>query len=126
MEEIKTIIDDIGNAALEANTKIASLAIISNSGNIVHQTKNFDLTNQTNVILGVINGDNSFILNNSKFNVTYTSSEGIIGTNKNGMGYVIILPFQGGVLVSYAMPQADPIRALNFLKSFIIKLNGKI
>ncbi|MEJ2249023.1 MAG: hypothetical protein P8Y70_03495 [Candidatus Lokiarchaeota archaeon] len=126
MEKIKDIIDDIGNAALEENTKIASLAIISNSGKVIHQTKNFDLTNQTDVILDIINGDNQFILNNSEFDVTYTSSEGIIGTNKNGMGYVIILPFQGGVLVSYVMPKADPIEALNFLKTYTKRLNGKV
>jgi hypothetical protein len=36
MDEIKEINNEIGNAALGANIKIATLAIISNSDNIVH------------------------------------------------------------------------------------------
>ena len=54
------------------------------------------------------------------------SSEGIIGTNSKGMGYMILLPFQGGILVSYALPQAEPVKALAFLKRFTIKLNGQV
>ncbi|MFX0033987.1 MAG: hypothetical protein ACFE8E_14665 [Candidatus Hodarchaeota archaeon] len=32
------------------------------------------------------------------------------------MGHIILVFFQGGVLVSYAMPKADPYNILNFLK----------
>ncbi|KKM90317.1 hypothetical protein LCGC14_1239790, partial [marine sediment metagenome] len=39
---------------------------------------------------------------------------------------VIFVPFQGGVLVSYAMPQADPPKALTFLKTYTNELNGKV
>ncbi len=126
MDEIKKIIDDLGIAALESNTKIAGVAVVSDSGNIVFQTDNWDLTNQTNIILNVIKGDRSFILNDGKFSVVETTTEGIIGTNDRGMGHVIFAPFQGGVLVSYAMPQANPPKALAFLKSYAMRLNGKI
>jgi len=126
MDEIKDIIDDLGISALENNLKIAGFAVVSDSGNIVFQTKNWDLTNQTNIILNVIKGDRSFVLNDGEFSVVETTSEGIIGTNDSGMGHVIFVPFQGGVLVSYAMPQADPPKALAFLKSYAMRLNGRV
>ncbi|MFX1410962.1 MAG: hypothetical protein ACFFA6_11455 [Promethearchaeota archaeon] len=126
MDEIKKIVDELGITALESNIKIAGVAVVSNSGNIVFQTNNWDLTNQTNTILNVIKGDRTFVLNGTNFSVVETTTEGMIGTNDSGMGYVIFVPFQGGILVSYAMPQADPVKALSFLKSFAMKLNGKI
>ena len=126
MDEIKKIIDELGIAALEANTKITAVAVVSDSGDLVFQTDNWDLTNQTNIILNVIKGDRSFVLNDGKFSVVETTTEGIIGTNDSGMGHVIFAPFQGGVLVSYAMPQADPPKALDFLKSYAMRLNGKV
>ena len=126
MDEIKKMIDELGIDALESNTKIAGVAVVSDSGNIVYQTDNWDLTNQTNVILNVMKGDRSFVLNDGEFSVVKTTTEGIIGTNDSGMGHIIFAPFQGGVLVSYAMPQADPPKALAFLKSYAMRLNGKV
>ncbi len=126
MDEIKRIIDDLGIDALESNTKIAGAAVVSDSGNLVFQTDNWDLTKQTNVILNVMKGDRSFVLSDGKFSVVETTTEGIIGTNDSGLGYVIFVPFQGGVLVSYAMPQADPPKALAFLKNYAMRLNGKV
>jgi len=126
MDEIKKIIDELGIDALESNTKIAGVAVVSDSGNIVFQTDNWDLTNQTNIILNVIKGARSFVLNDGEFSVVETTTEGIIGTNDSGMGHIIFAPFQGGVLVSYAMPQADPPKALAFLKIYAMRLNGKV
>ncbi len=126
MDEIKKIIDELGITALETNIKIAGVAVVSDSGNIIYQTSNWDLTNQTNIILNVIKGNSSFVLNDGKFSVVETTNEGIIGINDSGMGHVIFVPFQGGVLVSYAMPRADPPKALFFLKTFAIRLNGKV
>ncbi|MFX0082549.1 MAG: hypothetical protein ACFE94_12445 [Candidatus Hodarchaeota archaeon] len=126
MNEIKNLIEDLGIAALEANTKIARIAVVSDSGNIIFQTENFDLTNQTKIISDVIKGIRSFVFNNIEFSVDETNTEGIIGTNDGGMGHLIFIPFQGGVLVAYAMPKADPMKALLFLKDYASKLNGKI
>jgi len=126
MDEIKKLIDELGIDALESNTKIAGVAVVSDSGNIVFQTDNWDLTNQTNIILNVIKGARSFVLNDGEFSVVETTTEGIIGTNDSGMGHIIFAPFQGGVLVSYAMPQADPPKALAFLKNYAMRLNGKL
>jgi hypothetical protein len=126
MDEIKKIIDELGIAAFEANIKIAGLAVVSDSGNVVFQTSNWDLTDQTNIISNLIKGDRSFVLNDSKFSVAETSSEGIVGTSEIGFGHVLFSPFQGGVLVAYAMSQADPPKALSFLKTYAMRLNGKL
>jgi hypothetical protein len=126
MDEIKKIIDELGITTFEANMKIAGFAVVSDSGKVVFQTDNWDLNNQTNMILNVIKGDRSFVLNDVEFSVVETTTEGIVGTANNGMGHVIFTPFQGGVLVSFAMPRADPPRVLSFLKTFAMRLNGKV
>ena len=126
MDEIKNIVDDLGITSLETNMKIAGVAVVSDMGKLVFQTSNWDLTNQTKFILNVIKGDRSFVFNDIEFSVVETTTEGIIGTNERGMGHVIFAPFQGGALVSYAMPGADPPRALSFLKTYAMRLNGKV
>ena len=47
MEEVKSIIDNLGNDVLEASVKIANVADIPDSGEMVYQINNVDLTNQT-------------------------------------------------------------------------------
>ncbi|MFX1427753.1 MAG: hypothetical protein ACFFBE_14970 [Promethearchaeota archaeon] len=126
MNEIKDIIDDLAIAALEANTKIASVAVVSDSGELIYQTENWDLSSSTDSILKILKGDRSILLNGIKFLVSDANAEGIIGTNEGGMGHIIFAPFQGGVLVSYVMPGADPHRALSILKKFALRLNGKV
>ena len=126
IKEVKEIIDELGITALETNMKIAGVAVVSDSGKVISQTDNWDLTDQTNMILNVIKGNHSFVLNDIEFSVVETTTEGIVGTADNGMGHVIFTPFQGGVLVSFAMPRADPPRALSFLKTFAMRLNGKL
>ena len=126
MDKTKNIIDELGIAALESNIKIAGVAVVSDSGKLIFQTSNWDLTNQTHFIFDVVKGDRAFVFNDIKFSVVKTNTEGIVGTNENGMGHILFAPFQGGILVSYAMPQADPLKALSFLKSFAVRLNGKV
>jgi hypothetical protein len=87
VEKIKKIIGKLSVAALEEDTKIAGVAVISKSGKVVYQTENFDLTNQENIILNVLNGESSFRLSNYRYTVTETFSEGIIAENDGGMGY---------------------------------------
>lgn len=124
MNQIKNIIDDIGISAFESNIMIAGLAVISDSGKLIYQTKNFDVSKHINSILNVIKGDQLFIFNDTEFSIVDRSNNGIIGTNKTGMGHVLFVPFQDGVLISYAMPKAEPITALSFLKNLSMKLNG--
>ena len=126
MDDIKNFVDDMGIAAFEANLKIAGIAVVSETGDVIFQTDNWDLSNETNDILNIIKGNKSINLNGANFSVTTASSDGIIATNEGGMGHVLFAPFQGGVLVSYAMAQADTSIALGFLKSYAMRLSGKI
>jgi hypothetical protein len=126
MDEIKKFIDDLGIVAFENSMNIAGLAVVADSGTIVFQTDNWDLTNQTNILQNIMKGESSITLSNTEFSIIKTTSEGIIATNSSGMGHVILVHFQGGVLLSYAMPQADPAKVLTFLKPYAVQLNGKV
>ncbi|MEM3564951.1 MAG: hypothetical protein QXR19_17110 [Candidatus Jordarchaeaceae archaeon] len=83
MVEINNLMEEIANASLEKNTKIASLALVSDTGKIVYQTKNWDLSNQTKTILDVVKGNKEFVLNNVKFSVTSSDPTRIVGINKS-------------------------------------------
>jgi hypothetical protein len=70
-------------------------------------------------------GGDSIKITDQEFILKGNPSEGIIGTNPSGMGYVVLVPFQGGILVSYALPQADPNKVLKFLKDSSLRLDIK-
>jgi hypothetical protein len=126
MEDIKKIVEDLGNNSLESNIGLAGVAVIADSKELIFQTINWDLHNLQTAISSLIEGDSSFILNDTKFNIVEKTSEGIIAASPDGRGYVLFLPFQGGVLLSYAMPQSDPKEGLEFLKKYAKKLDGKV
>lgn len=126
MEKIKKIIHDLGNDSLESNIHLAGIAVVSDSMDLVFQTSNWDLHDLNTAISSMIEGDPSFILNDTEFKIIEKTSEGIIATNPNGRGYILFVPFQGGVLFSYAIPQSDHKKAIEFLKKYAKKLNGKI
>ncbi len=126
MADIAQIIDDMGIAALESNVSLAGFAVMSDSGKIIVQTKNWDLSKQTNVLMGVLKGQKSYVMNNIAFSVVQSTPDGIIVASAGGMGYVIMLPFQGGTLVSYAMPKTDLSKILGFLKGYVPRLNGSL
>ena len=126
IEEIKGIVDDLGIEALETNSNIAAIAVVSDSGDLIHQTENIDLTNQTEMVFNLIQGDQSIIFNDLKFSVVEVNDNGIITTNEGCMGHMIFAPFEGGVLLVYAMPKANPIQVLSILQNYARRLDGKV
>ncbi len=126
MNDIKNFVEDLGIVAFEANIKIAGIAVMSDLGRIVFQTTNWDLIDQTKAILDLIKGLNSIVLSGQTFQVIERNSNGIIAKSESGMGSLIFAPFQGGSLISYAMPQTDLVKALDFLKNYAVKLKGKV
>jgi hypothetical protein len=126
MDKIKEIIEDLSVAALEENTKIAGASVISDSGEVIYQTENFDLRNQGNILVNVMNGESSFSLNNYRYTVIESSSDGIIAENDGGGGFIIIVPFQGRFLVAYSLPGSNARENLSFLKSFGNKIENKL
>ena len=126
MEEVKNIVEDLGIAAFEASMQIAGFAVVSSTGKVVYQTSNWDLTKETHIISNIIEGASSFVLSGGNFSVVDRTADVIVATSDTGMGYMLFVPFQGGVLVSYAMPGADPPKAITFLKPAAMRLNGKV
>jgi hypothetical protein len=98
------------------------LALLSDSGSILFQTKNWDLGTQTNVILDVIQGQQTFILNSLPFHVMSQNPGKIVAQNDMGMGYLLILSIANKILVSYAMPGAKINAALEFFEKYNEKI----
>lgn len=122
MTNLISLMEDIANAAFETNVKIASLGLISKSGQVLYQTQNWDLSTQTKVILDVVKGNKKMVLNSLPLTVTSTDPTRIVATNNMGMGSIVILPFQSGILVSYVMPGANPDAAIDFLVPYVKKI----
>ncbi|MFX0077070.1 MAG: hypothetical protein ACFE96_16615, partial [Candidatus Hermodarchaeota archaeon] len=95
MDDIKNFIDDLGITAFEGNLKLAGLAVVSDSGDVIFQTENWDLSKDTINILNVIKGSDSIVINGANFSIVSTNPDGIIATNEGGMGHVLFAPFQG-------------------------------
>ncbi|MHA1284806.1 MAG: hypothetical protein ACTSQP_20075, partial [Promethearchaeota archaeon] len=112
-------IDDLGTFAFENRIHIAALAVISNTGDLLYQTENFDLEKETNIILDLIDRPQNYTIANLEYEITEVTSEYIIA----GMGSLVIIPFQKGVLVSFALPQADLAQVKSYLIQSASELN---
>ena len=122
--EIEKIIDEL--VELEWY-KVAAVTVMSSVGNIIYQVGgNWDLSSESKNVLGTLNGSTSLILMGVEFMVVYNTPEAIIGTNNAGKGHVILAPFNGGILVCYILPNADPHNSLTNIQNTALKLNGKV
>jgi hypothetical protein len=126
MNELQRMMQEMANDALEANTKIAGLAVVTKQGKVVYQSANWDVSKQSQALMGVLAGQKTFQWNNVSFSVLESNSDGIIAVNPSGMGSVILARFSAGLLVAYAMPKAEPRQVLRFLKGYAAKLEGKV
>ena len=124
MNEIKKLIDDMGITSFENNMKVAGLAVLSDSRDIIYQTENWDLSGYQDIFFGAFKGANSIEFNNLEFLVEMVSEDTMIGANSQGMGYILGVSFKGGILLCYALPGGDPNSILAFLKSYTIPLQN--
>ena len=125
MSEIKKLIDEIGIISFENNMKVASFAVLSDLRDIIYQTENWDVSEYRDLFFDAIEGANSIEINNTEFNITKASDDGFIAISSQGMGYIVIIPFKGGVLATYALSGANPNNILAFLKPHVIELQKK-
>jgi hypothetical protein len=121
MSEIKNLIDEIGILSFENNMKIAGFAVISDSRKIIYQTENWDVSKYRDAFFYAINGSNSIEIKNTEFNITKISDDGYVASSQ-GMGSVILIPFKGGVLATYALTGANPDSIIAFLKPHVLEL----
>lgn len=120
--EVENIIDEL----LDNEQNVGGAAVISDSGNLIYQTENWDLSPEIGNILNVVKGGSSITLLGVKYMIVENTPERVIGTNVTGKGHIIIAPFQNGVLTTYILPQVGPRDALFNVQTFALKLNGKI
>jgi hypothetical protein len=125
MSEVKKLIDEIGITSFENNLKIAGFAVLSDSRDIIYQTENWNVSNYRDLLFDAIKGAISIKINDTEFLVTKATDEGLIATSSQGMGHIIMIPFRGGVLTTYALSGANPDAVLAFLKPYIIQLQNK-
>ncbi len=122
--EVEKIIDEL--VELEWY-KVAAVTVMSSVGKIIHQVGgNWDLTNESKIILETLKGSKSLTIMGTEFMVIYKTPEAIIGTNDAGKGHVILAPFKGGILICYIMPKADPHNSLSSIRNAALKLNGRV
>ncbi len=119
---VEKIIDEL----LDADENIGGIAVISDNGSIISQTENWDLTAEAQNIINTVKGGSSITLLGIKYMVVENTPERVIGTNVTGKGHIIIAPFEGGLLVTFIIPQAGPRDALFNVQDFAKKLVGNI
>lgn len=118
MEKFKSILEDLSNESLENKINLASIAILGNSGKLIYQTENWDISKDTQEILNLFDKKGSITINNMKFNVTSIDSNGITTTSEVGMGYLLFAKIGNGYIASYALPGGNPARGLEIIQKF--------
>lgn len=116
----ENLIDEL----IEVERNVGGAAVISNSGELISQTENWDLSSEIENILNVVESPKStIILLDMKYMIVENTPERIIGTNIKGKGHIILAPFEKGVLITYIIPQAGPRDALFNVQTFAQKIN---
>lgn len=128
--ELEAVIDEL----LNEEQNIFGVAIISQTGAIITQTENWDLSSnlkdinellQTKLELGQ-KGMSSITIQGIKYMLVENTEERKIGTNITGKGHVIIAPIPiggDGALICYINPQVGPRDALFTIQSYALRLS---
>jgi hypothetical protein len=132
-EEIEAIIDDL----LNEEQNIFGIAIITQDGNLLTQTENWNILSDLDLINELLNqklelgqkGISSITIQGIKYMIVENTEERKIGTNITGKGHIIICPIPiggTGALVCYINPQAGPRDALFAAQDYALKLSKLI
>ncbi|UCC19389.1 MAG: hypothetical protein JSV62_14990 [Promethearchaeota archaeon] len=131
--KIESIIDDL----LNEEQNIFGVAIISQDGNLITQTENWNITNDLDLINELLNqklelgekGISSITIQGIKYMIVENTEERKIGTNITGKGHIIICPVPiggTGALVCYINPQVGPRDCLFAAQDYALKLKDLI
>jgi predicted regulator of Ras-like GTPase activity (Roadblock/LC7/MglB family) len=127
--EIETLIDEL----LNEEQNVFGVAVISQSGSLITQTENWDISNDMGQLNELLNtklelgqkGMTSITIQGIKYMIVENTEERKIGTNIQGKGHLIIAPAPvggTGALVCYINPQSGPRDALFTVQSYASKL----
>ena len=131
--EIEAIIDEL----LNEEQNIDGVAIISQSGSLITQTENWDISGnlssinellQTKLGLGQ-KGISNITIQGIKYMLVENTEERKIGTNITGKGHVIVAPVPiggDGALICYINPQIGPRDALFSIQTYALRLSKLI
>ncbi|MBD3215934.1 MAG: hypothetical protein GF311_25205 [Candidatus Lokiarchaeota archaeon] len=131
MSEIESLIDDL----LDEEQNVYGVAVISQDGNLVTQTENWDISGnldkfnellQTKLDLGE-KGMSSIEVQGIKYMIVENTEERKIGTNIKGKGHIIVCPIPiggEGALVCYINPQVGPRDALFTVQEYARKMES--
>lgn len=130
-------IESIINNLLNEEQNVFGIAIINRAGNLITQTKNWDISQdlakinellQTKLELGQ-KGMTSISIQGIKYMIVENTEERKIGTNITGKGHIIIAPVPvggTGALICYINPQITPRDALFSVQNYAQKLQDLI
>jgi len=115
---------------MDAEPAVLGAAIISNDGNLLYQTENWDITQNLSVVNSIIteckkpDGNNPGRLEVMKigYMIIEFTPERVIATNAARKGHIIITPGGSGTIISFIDPSTGPRDALFNLQSFAQKL----
>ena len=131
--EIETLIDEL----LNEEQNVFGVAVISQSGSLITQTENWDISNDMGQLNELLNtklglgqkGMSSITIQGVKYMIVENTEERKIGTNIQGKGHLIVAPVPiGGTggLVCYINPQSGPRDALFTVQSYALKLEAHL
>ena len=131
--EIETIIDEL----LNEEQNVFGVAVISQSGSIITQTENWDISNDMGQLNELLNtklelgqkGMSSITIQGIKYMIVENTEERKIGTNIQGKGHLIVAPVPvggAGALVCYINPQSGPRDALFTVQTYALKLTAHL
>ena len=131
--EIETIIDEL----LNEEQNVFGVAVISQSGSIITQTENWDISNDIGQLNELLNtklelgqkGMSSITIQGVKYMIVENTEERKIGTNIQGKGHLIVAPVPiggTGALVCYINPQSGPRDALFTVQTYALKLTAHL
>ena len=131
--EIEAVIDEL----LNEEQNIFGVAIVSQSGSLITQTQNWDISGDLSIINELLQtklglgqkGMSSLTIQGIKYMLVENTEERKIGTNITGEGHVIIAPVPIGgerALICYINPQVSPRDALFTIQTYALRLSELI
>jgi predicted regulator of Ras-like GTPase activity (Roadblock/LC7/MglB family) len=130
-------VNDLIGKLLEEDSNIYAVAIVDQSGNLITQTENWDISNdldQINELLGTKlelgqKGMTSIQIQGVKYMIVENTEERKIATNVQGQGHIIICPIPvggNGGLITYINPAVGPRDALFTVQNYAQQFSGHI
>jgi len=130
-------VNDLIGRLLDEDSNIYAVAVVDQSGNLITQTENWDISNDLDQINELLRtklelgqkGMSSIHIQGVKYMIVENTEERKIGTNIQGQGHLIICPVPvggNGGLITYINPAVGPRDALLTVQNYAQQMSGLI